>query len=227
MTMDDFDSLSEYTVEKIRENIQMGKYPPGSKLRTADLARELGVSRTPVIAAINRLIVEGLVEPIPNRGTFVKRFTTKHIFDVLKVRYMIEVYSAPLSAANASKHPEILVQMESMLDSFEKITDEDYLEASRLESTFHNLFVSLSENDQLLKLFQLNWSVGMIYYLYASTRMPMTKQKESLSEHRQILSLLKEGKQLQLTKLIEKHMLSGIKVLEYELENGHIEAFLR
>jgi DNA-binding GntR family transcriptional regulator len=225
--MDDFDSLSEYTVEKIRENIQMGKYSPGSKLRTADLARELGVSRTPVIAAINRLIVEGLVEPIPNRGTFVKRFTTKHIFDVLKVRYMIEVYSAPLSAENASKHPDIIAQMESLLDSFEKITDEDYLEASRLESTFHNLFVSLSENDQLVKLFQLNWSVGMVYYLYASTRMPMSKQKESLSEHRQILNLLKEGKQLQLTKLIEKHMLSGVKVLEYELENGHIEAFLR
>lgn len=225
--MDESDSLCEYTVEKIRENIQMGKYPPGSKMRTADLAKELGVSRTPVIAAINRLIVEGLVEPIPNRGTFVKRFTTKHIFDVLKVRYMIEVYCAPSAAANANKHPEIVSQMESMLTSFEEIDDNDYLEASRLESVFHNLFVSLGENDQLVKLFQLNWSVGMVYYLYSSTRMPMSKQRDSLLEHRQIIDLLKEGKANQLTKLVEKHMSSSIKMLEYELEHGHIEAFLR
>ena len=75
-------SLLEYALDAIRENILIGKYPAGQKLSTQDIAEELGISRTPVNAAINRLVAEGLAEAIPRRGTIVRKLSKKQIQEI-------------------------------------------------------------------------------------------------------------------------------------------------
>ena len=50
------DSLVDYAYREIRKRIQIGTYPPGSRLSTQEISTALGVSRTPVVAALNRLV---------------------------------------------------------------------------------------------------------------------------------------------------------------------------
>lgn len=58
-------SLVDYAYREIRKRIQIGTYPPGSRLSTQEISTALGVSRTPVVAALNRLVAEGIAEAIP------------------------------------------------------------------------------------------------------------------------------------------------------------------
>lgn len=199
-------SLLEFALTKIRDNIQNGKYPPGSKLSSKDISEELGISRTPINAAINRLVAEGLAEAIPRRGNIVTQLSAKKVNDVADVRTMIEIHAAKAAVKNIEKHPEIISEMESLLKELENIGDEDYIIATKLEAKFHTLFVMLSENDQLIKLFQINWSVGALYHVHRS-KMPLSYQYKSFNEgHRKIIKLLKEKNTEELCKLIEEHL---------------------
>lgn len=205
--MDQPQSLLEFALTKIRDNIQSGKYPPGSKLSSKDISEELGISRTPINAAINRLVAEGLAEAIPRRGNIVTQLSAKNINDIADVRTMIEIHAAKAAVKNVEKHPEIISEMESLLEEFENIGDEDFSIATKLESRFHTLLVMLSENDQLIKLFQINWSVGALYHVHRYSKIPLSYQYKSFNEgHRKIVKLLKEKDAEQLCSFVEEHL---------------------
>lgn len=200
-------SLLDFALERIREDIQNGKYAPGSKLSSKDIADELGISRTPVNAAINRLVAEGLAEAIPRRGTIVAELSAKKTKDVIDVRVMMETFATKGAVENLDKHPEIVAEMESILDQLDNIGDHEYPLASRLEARFHLLLVTLSENEQLISLFQNNWSVGAVFHVHVLAKSPLSSQyKEYNVSHREILRLLKEKKQKELEKAIAKHI---------------------
>ena len=86
-------SLSEYAYEEIKHAIERGVYPPGAKLITQEIADRLGISRTPVVAAVNRLTAEGYADAVPQHGIFVKKLSVKMIRDTLELRLMIELFS--------------------------------------------------------------------------------------------------------------------------------------
>ena len=64
-------NLGDQVYEMLRERFRSGNLAPGTKLHEPDLAQELGVSRTPVREAIQRLQREGLVRISPHHGAFV------------------------------------------------------------------------------------------------------------------------------------------------------------
>ena len=61
-------NASLVATEVIREAILDGRLAPGQRLKEEELARELGISRTPVREALLILQTEGMVEGAPNRG---------------------------------------------------------------------------------------------------------------------------------------------------------------
>ena len=79
-------SMLDYALNEIRARIQSGEYPPGTKLTTQEISDSLGICRTPVISAINRLVSLGLVEAIPRRGMVVAKMSPEQVQDVLEVR---------------------------------------------------------------------------------------------------------------------------------------------
>lgn len=76
--------------------ILYGEYPPGTALVEQDIAKELGVSRTPVREALLRLKLEGLVKIIPRGGIFVAEASVQLIREVTEVRLVLEEYLAHL-----------------------------------------------------------------------------------------------------------------------------------
>jgi GntR family transcriptional regulator of vanillate catabolism len=76
--------------DRIRAAILSGDVEPGLRLHEERLCRQLGVSRTPVRAALQALASEGLLDYAPNRGYSVRAFQTSEIVDAYEIRAMLE-----------------------------------------------------------------------------------------------------------------------------------------
>ncbi|MCG8483860.1 MAG: GntR family transcriptional regulator [Clostridia bacterium] len=212
-------------MNRIRTNIQDGTYPPGYKLVTQDISDELGISRTPVVAAINRLVAEGLAESIPRKGTIVTQLTPKRIKDMCDVRLMMEVYAASFAVKNISDRPEVLEKMKSLSKYFDKIEDKDfdYSSVSDVDYEFHTLFVSLADNEQLLKMYQANWSIGTPYYVLRLANMPLSDLKKQFDAHLEFVQLLSNKDEAGLRKSLTKHISQVSKIIQGVLkDNPHI-----
>ncbi len=70
----------------LRERILAGALRPGERISELSAVEQLGVSRTPVRAALARLEEEGLLETIPSGGYSVRSFSEADIFDAIEVR---------------------------------------------------------------------------------------------------------------------------------------------
>ncbi len=83
-------NLTDQVYGAIKHRILSSQFEVGSKLRDETLAKQLGVSRTPVREAILRLSREGLVEIIPRSGTRVRTFTERDIEEIFELRIALE-----------------------------------------------------------------------------------------------------------------------------------------
>ena len=79
---DDYLPLRDVVFNTLRQGILRGLLPPGLRLMEIQLAKQLGVSRTPVREAIRMLELEGLVTTIPRKGAEVAEITPKDLQDV-------------------------------------------------------------------------------------------------------------------------------------------------
>src|ERR1041385_6024774 len=75
-----------------------GEFDPGERISEHPLASRIGVSRTPIRLALERLAHEGLLEPYPTGGFIVRSFTLQDIWDGIEVRSLLEGGVARLAA---------------------------------------------------------------------------------------------------------------------------------
>ncbi|WP_312352990.1 GntR family transcriptional regulator, partial [Aminipila sp.] len=83
-------SLTNEIVDILRERILKGEYIIGEKIIENQIATEFRVSRTPIRDAFKQLETEGLIDYIPNRGSFAKGFTKQDMQDIYSVRSALE-----------------------------------------------------------------------------------------------------------------------------------------
>lgn len=83
-------SLTDEIVDILRERILKGEYIIGEKIVENQIATEFRVSRTPIRDAFKQLESEGLIDYIPNRGSFAKGFTKEDMEDIYSVRKALE-----------------------------------------------------------------------------------------------------------------------------------------
>ena len=76
-------STVEYIADELRDAIMAGRLEPGEQLGEADLARRFEVSRGPLREAMQRLVSEGLLHAITNRGVFVTELTLEDVVPLL------------------------------------------------------------------------------------------------------------------------------------------------
>lgn len=199
-------SLQDYALEEIRQRIQKGAYPVGSKLAPQKIAAELDISSTPVVAALNRLMSQGLVENIPRRGFIVKEFAIKDIMDYFDTRTMMECWAADSAIANVEKYPDIMAEMWSLADQFDAISPTDLETARAVETRFHLDLIRMAGNDQLTRLYEFNWSVGSVFFVYSLGKVTPENFQISLREHRELLNLLVKKDAAGLTTMIREHL---------------------
>jgi DNA-binding GntR family transcriptional regulator len=92
----------QHAYEHIRERIVAGEFPPGSVISEAALAKDLGVSRTPVGEALRELANAGFVEQVPRYGTIVRAISRQEIVELYELREALEPYAVALAAERIS-----------------------------------------------------------------------------------------------------------------------------
>ena len=131
-------SIADQIFEQLEREILAGKYHRGEILSEVALAKELGVSRTPVREAIRRLEQEDFLEET-SRGLVVVGISREDMLDMYEIRLQIEGSAARRAARNISE--EILSEMRDILDLQQFYCEKDSENASdqikNLDSRFH------------------------------------------------------------------------------------------
>lgn len=170
----------------LREQILSYKLAPGSKFNQEELAKELGVSRTPVVKALHKLETEGLVDNIPQRGFYVHQLTIKELLELFTLREALEMML--INSVIDKLSPEQIQKLEDIMDPFKGQWTpqiiEDYWIA---DQTFHNSLLEMSHNDLVLK-------VNDTFQVFNRTYMGgiIRKPSESLSDHKILIKALRE-----------------------------------
>ena len=138
-------SLRSKIYHRLKNAILDGVYKPGESLIEMKLAKELGVSRTPIREAIRQLELEGLVSSIPNKGVVVEGVTMQDVEDIYDIRKMIEGLAARWAAEKITD--EQLKELKDILDLMEFFTDKENVEKfSELDSKFHEIIFKASNS---------------------------------------------------------------------------------
>ncbi|QOV35003.1 GntR family transcriptional regulator [Streptomyces ferrugineus] len=144
-------SASEQAYAAIRDSILSGERAPGAMLGEVGLAAELGVSRTPVRAALVRLQDEGWITVYPKRGALVRGLSEKDARELADTRFVLE--SAAVQRATPQCRTELADRLASELDLQRSALGADDLSRFiELTLAFHRSFVEVGGNQVMLEL---------------------------------------------------------------------------
>lgn len=134
---------------RLREMILAGELPGGSRIAELAIVERLGVSRTPIRAALMRLEQEGLLEALPNGGYAVRTFSERDVADAIELRGTVEGLAARLAAERGAP-PVVLAEARECLAQIDQILarpsldDEDFSRYVAANQRFHNLISELA-----------------------------------------------------------------------------------
>ncbi len=141
---------------KLRELILAGALPAGARIAELTLVELLGVSRTPIRAALIRLEQEGLLDALPSGGFAVRTFSETEVSDAIELRGTVEGLAARLAAERGAA-PITLRHAQHCLDEIDGVlsestlTDESFSAYVVLNQKFHTVLAELSGSSVLVR----------------------------------------------------------------------------
>jgi DNA-binding GntR family transcriptional regulator len=147
-------SVVDQVHDDLLERIVAGELAPGSRLRQEALAAELGVSRTPLREALARLVSEGLVEFVPNRGATVAHRDFTDMEEAWRARIVLEPGAARLAAER--RDPNEVERLRETVRRQREVAD-DLSASFAVNRDFHLALVAASGNAHLLRFADLLW----------------------------------------------------------------------
>lgn len=134
----------------IRDLVYSGRVAGGERLSEVVVSERLGLSRTPIRAALVRLEQEGLLEAIPSGGYAVRTFSRADVIDAIELRGVMEGTAARLAAERGAA-PERLAALKALLDELDGIVGEhsrtmDFAAYVEKNAAFHDILAELPES---------------------------------------------------------------------------------
>lgn len=214
-------SITETILIHLRSEIITESIEPNKKLNEAEIAKELGVSRSPVREAIRLLENDNFVIRIPRRGVYVPDLNIKDTKKLYHARRMIESFAMDLlkakkitaleKAETALAHASQLA-VPSMDDKREML---DYVMAS---SAFHVGLIEATDNDWLIRFYKsITYNMAR-YQLFCLSIPGILKRLNSCIEHKNILRQLKKGNHTEAKKLLLSHINNVNSFVEEEMK---------
>ena len=96
-------TLTERAYLRLRHDVETGVLPPGQRLDERALCEQLGVSRTPLRHALERLVHDGLAQRSPYQGVFVRSISVSDVENLYVVRSCLEQLAVRLAAERATR----------------------------------------------------------------------------------------------------------------------------
>jgi DNA-binding GntR family transcriptional regulator len=192
----------------VKERLLDGRFPGGTLLSENALARELGISRTPLRQAFGQLEAEGLVELYPRRGALVVPISASEADDVHEARELIECHCAR-RAAEAGK--DLRADLEEAIAAQERALSSAGAGFAQADRRFHRAIVAAAGNALLARSYD---ALADRHQRIAATTVARdpSRIERFIAEHRAITEALAAGEGERAAELLRTH-LGGARAL--------------
>lgn len=196
-------SLSERAYDHVRGEILRGRLPVGSVVAEGAVAKDLGISKTPVKQALQTLRREGLLEVGPRRQLIVRGLTGEHRREVRDVRLALESLSVRracerMTMAEIDYLHLLLIRQKRAVES----SDEESFIA--LDEEFH-LHIAAAAGLPIVERF-LGQLRGFVHVMRLETSRPPGHLLEVYAEHHTLVDMLEARKPGQAVKALRAHL---------------------
>ncbi len=195
-------SQSEEAYTRILDRIVSLEMPPGSVVNEARLREELGIGRTPIREALQRLARENFVRSIPHRGTFVTDVNITDLARITEVRVVLEAHAArlateKLTSGDRESIEELLVQLQR------QVTDQRDL--MHLDQRIHRLVYRCSHNSFLEATLDRYFNLSLrLWYLVLDREVRL---REAVDEHVELLKAVLAGDGDNAEEIMRRHVI--------------------
>jgi DNA-binding GntR family transcriptional regulator len=195
-------SLSEKTYVRLKEIIISTDLKPGQVINEIDLARRLGISRSPLREALRQLQEEGLVDTC-GRGMRVAPVTRRGVIELYELRLALESFAAR-KAAGRIGWQEIDAAQAELEKTAQPLARGDVRPFTNLDFQFHDIYVRSCGNSVLVdRIGRLRDHLRRIWR-HVGIRVAHTEM--AYREHSDILEAMRSGDPVRLQSAVEKHI---------------------
>ena len=183
-------NLSARARMAIEDDILSGRMKPGEPVDERAIAAKLGMSRTPVREALQKLETERLVQIIPQRGTYVFQFNEQEMQQTCKMREILE--SGALGIALARDRDGLIAALEKQLKLGNKALNGDPDSFRAADASFHMALIEFSQNQELIYAYHniINRIRALLNRLARTTE----ELSGSHKDHQDFVAMLREGR---------------------------------
>jgi DNA-binding GntR family transcriptional regulator len=196
--------VRERAYEHLKASILSGRFNPGERLTEENLARELGISRTPIREALHKLESEGLIAPLARRGFAAARDSREEVEELFEIRAVLEGYALRLLCGRISD--PVLAELEATVGQAEAALgrgclDEVFQWNTRFHDTLHDLITGrrrLYHQMVTMRQYVLRYRKNTLQYPDAARR--------TVAGHQKILLALRLGDPDLCERLMREHI---------------------
>lgn len=146
-------SLTERAYQEIKSRILTAQYEPGQFLQENAICADIGIGRTPVHQALQRLMQEDLLEVIPRKGILIRLDSLNEIMMALEIRSVLEPHCAAKAAARLTAVE--LAELRQILDETIKATKSGSKDALMVrDRRFHSIVTGAAGNPLIADFLQ-------------------------------------------------------------------------
>jgi len=195
-------ALKERIYTSLFNRIFDGNYGDNTRLKEEDLAREFGVSRTPIREVLQQLDQDGMVRLLPNRGATVKALTPDDVEELYEIRKKLEVLALEfgVSTMNLQTLSDIRARFESIGQSSnpEEIAD--------IDEAMHSHIITSSGKPRLIKMLEqvMRLMQRFLYIGFADTS--GNERRLATQEHLDLIEALMLRDRVKAARLLESHV---------------------
>jgi DNA-binding GntR family transcriptional regulator len=204
--------LKERAYQELKALIQAGALTPESMLSERQLAERLGMSKTPIRAALENLETQGLVTVSPQRGILVRDLSAREIAELFDVRSAVEPFIAGQLARTSWTATQREQLRANLRQQHQAATAEDVLAATQLDIALHRLLAELLDNREMMI-----WLERCFDRLHRSVlrvnRLARNRLLRSYQEHEGVVTAILDGRHDEAPRLMKEHLVFGRQFL--------------
>lgn len=200
---------------QLREMILSGELRSGARIAELSLVERLGVSRTPIRAALMRLEQEGLLQALPHGGFAVRMFSEREVAEAIELRGMVEGMSARLAAERGAapvvlaEARAVLLQIDALLQH-PALSEEDFSSYVQHNQRFHHLLGELAGSELLSREMERAASMpfaspSAFVVLQATSPKARDMLIVAQDQHWQVLQAIENGEGMRAEAVMREH----------------------
>ncbi|MBU9833713.1 MULTISPECIES: GntR family transcriptional regulator [Rahnella] len=203
-------SRSADSVEKVYEKVKGMAidyyFRPGERVNEVELAAQLGVSRTPVREALNRLAKDGFMNFVPNRGFYSRDLTPEGVRELYEVRMVIEQSTFRFACLRATDEEIAMTTAiwEEVSQHRPAQTEQDWAKIAEIDERFHMEIARISHNSRLYEMLDSLNSLSR-FFRRIDLETPV-RRNNAYDEHVEIIAALRQRNIEKGVVLIEQHI---------------------